>query len=137
MLSTGLGLAGNSAWARCDDAGSNVEIGTCLAAVERDVERELLIALAHAHRSIARRDFMAPVTLARYAAAFDRAQAAWLVWREIDCGEVTKFEWWGGSGAGIAITSCRIDATAARVRDMTARYDLSPDDAPVSHNRAD
>jgi uncharacterized protein YecT (DUF1311 family) len=119
---------------RCVDASSNVEIGACLAEVGLDVERELLLTLAAAQRNIAGRDFMEPTTLARFAAAFDRAQATWLAWREADCGEVTGFEWWGGSGAGIAARSCRIEATVARVRDLTARYDLPPTDTPVSHD---
>jgi uncharacterized protein YecT (DUF1311 family) len=134
VLTAILSLGAVAADARCSDLGSNVEIGACLAAVERDVERELLLTLAAAQRNIAGRDFMTPPTLARFAAAFDRAQAAWLAWREVDCGEVTGFEWWGGSGAGIAARSCRIEATTARVRDLTARYDLPSRDTPVSHD---
>ena len=133
LLVAALLLWGGPASARCADAGSNVEIGNCLVAVERDVWREMLITWGAVQRNIAGRDFMDPPTLARFAAAADRAQAAWRAWRDADCGEVTGFEWWGGSGSGNAILSCRLEATAARVRDLTARYGLPPGDTPVSH----
>lgn len=127
-------LLASPALAYCEDAGSSmVELKTCLAEVETRIETELAIAWAEAQRNIAGRDFMEPVTLARYAAAADRAQAAWAAWRLADCREVTGFDWWGGSGAGAAIRACMIETAAARIRDLAARYQLNAQDYPLAH----
>ena len=108
-----------------------VELKECLAGVEQQVETELLITWAAVQRNIAGRD-LSPTTHARYVAAADRAQAAWTAWRAVECREVTGFDWWGGSGAGVAVRSCMIETTAARVRDLVSRYDLDAADTPLS-----
>jgi|AACY02.2.fsa_nt_gi Uncharacterized protein conserved in bacteria len=111
-----------------------VELKDCLAQVERDLDREATIAFSAAQRNIAERaEYLAPATLARFAAAADRAQAAWRAFVDVDCRETVGFEWWGGSGAGAAIRACVIDATAQRVRSLVARYDLRPEDFPLAH----
>jgi uncharacterized protein YecT (DUF1311 family) len=113
-----------------------VELKDCLAEVEQAVERELSLAWVDVQREIAGRDFLEPTLRARYAAAADRAQAAWRAWREVECREVTGYDWWGGSGAGAAIRACMIETTAARVRDLTARYQLDPAESPKAHAAA-
>jgi uncharacterized protein YecT (DUF1311 family) len=135
LLAAALAAPAAGQSARCGQAGSMIEIKDCLALLERDVERELVIAWSAVHRNVAGRDFLDPLIHARYAAALDRAQAAWKGWRAVECDEVTGFEWWGGSGAGAAIRGCMIETTAARVRDLTARYGLDRADAPISHAR--
>lgn len=127
-------LAAGPALAWCADAGASmVAYKDCLAAVEQRVDGELAIAMTEVQRNVAGRDFLEPTLRARYAAAVDRAQAVWSAWRAVECGEVTGFEWWGGSGAGAAIRECRIATAAARIRDLTARYDLDPAASPLAH----
>ena len=121
-----------SAAAYCEDRSSMVEIKACLAEVERRVEVEMAVVWTAVQQDIATRYFLQNTQRARFAAAADRAQAAWAAFREADCREVTGFEWWGGSGAGAAIRACRIETTAARVRDLIRRYDIDESRAPVS-----
>jgi uncharacterized protein YecT (DUF1311 family) len=113
-----------------------VEMKDCLAEVEQAIEIEMALTWTEVQQNIATRYFLQNTQRARFAAAADRAQAAWAAFREADCREVTGFEWWGGSGAGVAIRSCRIEATAARVRNLTVRYGLDPAEAPPSHDAA-
>ena len=134
LIALALAATPLSAAAWCEDAGSSmVELKDCLASVQEQVELEMLRTWSTVQRDIAGRDFLAPVILARYAAAADRAQAAWRVWRAAECEEVTGYEWWGGTGAGVAVRTCMIETAATRVRDLTARYRLDPAEAPLSH----
>jgi uncharacterized protein YecT (DUF1311 family) len=127
----GLAAAGPAqAW--CEAESSMVETKDCLARVERETANELDLVLAEAQRDVAARDFLDPLLRARFAVALDRAQAAWSAWRDVECGEVVPYEWWGGSGAGAAARSCAIDMTAGRARDLVARYRLDPALIPVS-----
>ena len=41
--------------------------------------------------------------------------------KESDC-DAVEYEWWGGSGAGIAETTCLYSHTAQRVEDLKSRY---------------
>lgn len=127
-----LALFGSPAAAYCERSASMVEHKDCLAAVERAVEVEMAVVWTAVQQDIATRYFLQNTQRARFAAAADRAQAAWAAFREADCREVTGFEWWGGSGAGAAIRACRIETTAARVRNLIRRYDIDPSRAPVS-----
>jgi uncharacterized protein YecT (DUF1311 family) len=131
-----LTLAAGPALAFCEDTASMVEMKDCLAEIEQAVEIEMALTWTQVQQNIATRYFLQNTQRARFAAAADRAQAAWAAFREADCREVTGFEWWGGSGAGVAIRSCRIETTAARVRNLTARYGLDPSDAPLFHDSA-
>ena len=42
--------------------------------------------------------------LAKWKETIVAAQKAWVTFKESDCGAV-EYEWWGGSGAGIAETT--------------------------------
>lgn len=127
----GLAAAGPArAW--CESESSMVEVKDCLARVEQQTALELDLVLVEAHRDIAARDFLDPLLRARFAVALDRAQAAWRAWRDVECGEVVPYEWWGGSGAGAAARGCAIAVTAARARDLVARYRLDAALIPVS-----
>ena len=49
------------------------------------------------------------------------AQRAWVTFKEDDCNAV-QYEWYGGSGASLAVTSCLYHHTADRVADLKSRY---------------
>ncbi|MEM1353127.1 MAG: lysozyme inhibitor LprI family protein, partial [Pseudomonadota bacterium] len=48
------------------------------------------------------------------------SQAAWEAFREAEC-DYAGALFGGGSGTGIGITSCRIELTRARTRELTSR----------------
>lgn len=50
------------------------------------------------------------------------AQRAWVSLREEDCSEVTRYEWYGGSGANPAVATCLYRMTVARTDELRRRY---------------
>jgi uncharacterized protein YecT (DUF1311 family) len=49
-------------------------------------------------------------------------ERAWVAFRDADCDGAVGYEWYGGSGASLAVASCRRDLTRARIADLTTRY---------------
>lgn len=45
------------------------------------------------------------------AQALREVQRAWIAWRDATCA-YEELQWWGGTGAGLAGTSCRLQLTA-------------------------
>ena len=92
-------------------AGSQVEIGDCLADVERSVDATVETVLGFAMASakeldeITERDVAVP--------ALEAGQAAWTAYRDQHC-EFAGATFGGGSGTGIAIRGCRIELGRAR-----------------------
>jgi uncharacterized protein YecT (DUF1311 family) len=64
---------------------------------------------------------MPPEALKTWKATVIAAQKAWITFKESDCAAV-EYEWWGGSGASIAETTCLYSHTADRVADLKSRY---------------
>ena len=93
-------------------AGSQVEIGDCVAATEATVMQTLDAAygLAAANASeideITGREAALP--------ALEAAQAAWTAWRDAECAYRGAL-FGGGSGTGIEIASCRVETGRARI----------------------
>jgi uncharacterized protein YecT (DUF1311 family) len=106
----------------CADLSSNVEIGQCTAEAYKKADEELNAFWPTVLASIdAEAGDMPPDALKSWKESVMAAQRAWITFKENDCGAV-EYEWWGGSGASIAETTCLYSHTADRVADLKSRY---------------
>jgi uncharacterized protein YecT (DUF1311 family) len=94
---------------------SQVETRNCLVAVETTVNAALDSVLGVAMISATDLDNVTGRTVAL--PALEAAQAAWLAYRDAQCDYVGS-TFGGGSGTGIAITSCRIELTRDRIDEL-------------------
>lgn len=74
--------------------------------------------------SIGKADYMDANQRGKWAETLRDAQRAWIAFKETDCGELIFYEWWGGTGAGIASLGSQIDTTRARANDLKSRYQI-------------
>ncbi|NSY38712.1 DUF1311 domain-containing protein [Leisingera sp. ANG59] len=102
----------------CGDAGSQVEIGECVADDEERVEAALAAALRFALDAAEELDNVTERVVA--VPALEAGQKAWEAYREEHCAFVGA-TYGGGSGTGIAIRSCWTSLGRARV-DELMRY---------------
>lgn len=102
----------------CTDAGSQVEIGSCVSDMEARVNAAIESSYSFAMASAKELDEVTGRVVAQ--PALERAQSAWVAFRDAQC-EAVGASYGGGSGTGIAITSCRINLGRARV-DELLRY---------------
>ena len=98
-------------------AGSQVEIGDCVAETEARVNAALDLALEQARAAAEELDGVTGRAVS--VPALDTAQAAWSAWRDAEC-EFVGSTWGGGSGTGIAITACRIGLARDRTEALLA-----------------
>lgn len=106
----------------CANASSNIEIGNCVEAAYQKADKELNAIWPKVLAYIdSQGDYMPADAMAKWKATIVAAQKAWVAFKEGDCAAV-EYEWWGGSGAGIAQTSCLYAHTAQRVDDLKERY---------------
>jgi uncharacterized protein YecT (DUF1311 family) len=99
------------------DLGSQVEIGDCVAATEQRVETSLATMLGFATEAAKELDGVTGRAVS--APALEAAQAAWSAYRDAQC-EYVGATFGGGSGTGIAISSCRIELGRAREAELRA-----------------
>ena len=106
----------------CENASSNIEIGFCTQAAYEKADKELNAIWPKVLAYIdTQGDYVPADALKAWKADIIAAQRSWVAFKESDCAAV-EYEWWGGSGAGIAETSCLYGHTADRVADLTSRY---------------
>jgi uncharacterized protein YecT (DUF1311 family) len=60
--------------------------------------------------------------IAAWKAELKKAQQAWIVFRDMDCGALAAYEWGHGAGMGSATESCILDKTEQRTRELVSRY---------------
>jgi len=65
-----------------------------------------------------------PDARALWKTRLERAQRAWIAFRDADCGDLTDSEWANGSGANAALPACLYDKTVQRTADLLSRYPL-------------
>jgi uncharacterized protein YecT (DUF1311 family) len=99
------------------DLGSQVEIGDCVAATEKRVEANLATMLGFATDAAKELDGLTGRAVSL--PALEASQAAWSAYRDAQCDYVGA-TFGGGSGTGIAISSCRIELGRARVAELAA-----------------
>lgn len=132
VLAIGLVLLPGPALAICQSSGSNAEYKDCVRARADAAEAELRQVFERVMQEVYARDYMELGVRQLWASRMREGQRAWRSFVEIECLENTGFEWWGGSGAGGAISLCRHDKTVARTRDLVDRYSLDKALAPVA-----
>ncbi|MEZ5874677.1 MAG: lysozyme inhibitor LprI family protein [Hyphomicrobiales bacterium] len=106
----------------CDSAGSNVEIKNCLAMAYDKADAELNAIWPQVLASVDQADYLTAEQRAAWKTELREAQRAWVQFKEHDCNGAVLYEWWGGSGAGGAISSCLLAHTKARTDDLKSRY---------------
>ncbi|WP_170765999.1 lysozyme inhibitor LprI family protein [Ruegeria lacuscaerulensis] len=102
----------------CSDAGSQVEIGSCVGAMEERVNQALEASYGFAMQAAKELDDVTGRVVAQ--PALEASQIAWVSYRDAQC-EAVGASFGGGSGTGIAITSCRVDLGRVRV-DQLLRF---------------
>ncbi|WP_435660889.1 lysozyme inhibitor LprI family protein [Leisingera caerulea] len=102
----------------CSDAGSQVEVGECVAKDEERVEAALAAALGFAMDAAEELDKATGRSAA--VSALEAGQTAWEAYRAEHCAFVGA-TYGGGSGTGIAIRSCWTKLGRARI-DELMRY---------------
>ena len=91
--------------------GSQVEVGDCLADIEKNVDATMGVALGFAMASAKELDEVTEREVAL--PALEAGQAAWSAYRDQHC-EYVGSTFGGGSGTGMAIRGCRIELARAR-----------------------
>ncbi len=99
----------------CGDASSQVEIGTCVGDMEKSVGLALETSFSIAMQAAKELDEVTQRVVAQ--PALEASQDAWLGYRDAQCDAVGA-SFGGGSGTGIAITSCRVELGRARVDEL-------------------
>lgn len=106
----------------CDSLSSNVEIGNCIQKAYQDADADLNAVWKQVLGAVERADYMSAEKRAAWKDELQKAQRAWIEFKEHDCKGAVGFEWDGGSGAGIATTNCMLAHTRARTDDLRNRY---------------
>jgi uncharacterized protein YecT (DUF1311 family) len=106
----------------CDGAESNLAMNECLAKAYRSADKELNVVWKQVMRSVDGADYLTPEQRGAWKKELREAQRAWVQFKEHDCNGAVLYEWWGGTGAGGAISSCLLSNTEARTKDLKQRY---------------
>ena len=117
----GMALA-QEAGTDCDSAASNVEIKHCLAEAYQKADTQLNVVWKQVLGTVDSADYLTPEQRDAWRKELREAQRAWVQFKEHDCNGAVLYEWWGGSGAGGAISSCLLEHTEARTADLRSRY---------------
>jgi len=95
--------------------GSQIEIADCVAEAETYVDKAVELSLGFAMTAATELDQVTGRSVA--ASALAAGQAAWSAYRDAHC-DFVGATFGGGSGTGIAISSCRVDLGRARVEEL-------------------
>ena len=106
----------------CSDRQTNVEFKDCLYRHYLAVDRELNRVWKKVIAAIRHNDYLKPNIRKDWEDRLREAQRNWVRFKDIDCNEAVGYEWWGGTGAGSAISFCLIRHTILRTEDLTERY---------------
>lgn len=106
----------------CQSFGSNVEIGRCYSEAYKTADKELNAVWKKVLASIDSSDYVPAPKRKEWRDAIVKAQRHWVSLKTYDCEKAIFFEWWGGSGSGIATMTCLYRMTAARTKELKERY---------------
>lgn len=120
VASSGAGMAQEADV--CAGAESNLALKECLGKAYQNADKQLNIVWKQALGAVDAADYLTPEQRDAWKKELRDAQRAWVQFKEHDCNGAVLYEWWGGSGAGAAITSCLLGYTQARTKDLKARY---------------
>ncbi|HRD78113.1 MAG TPA: lysozyme inhibitor LprI family protein [Hyphomicrobiaceae bacterium] len=106
----------------CETAKTTPDIAWCAGEELKAADAELNKAYQAALTYIAKADHLNVNQRRDWRRALQEAQRHWLAFRKKDCGEVTGWEWYGGTGMGTASLGCEIAKTKTRTEELKARY---------------
>ena len=98
----------------CGDM-SGIDRGECLTKLLYAEEAKLNQAYESAHKVIDTQDSIPISGREEWKHDLDKARDSWENYRDAECALVL-YQWWGGSGAGNAVTACRAQMTIERTR---------------------
>lgn len=121
-----LGLAGaalaQDPGAACEAAMSNVEMTACLGQAYKKADKTLNAVWTQVLATVDGADYLTAEQRNAWKTELREAQRAWVQFKEHDCNGAVLYEWWGGSGASAAISSCLLNHTVTRTKDLGQRY---------------
>jgi uncharacterized protein YecT (DUF1311 family) len=106
----------------CADADTNLAMKDCLGKAYLKADKELNVVWKQVLQSVGDADYLTPEQRGAWKKELREAQRAWVQFKEHDCNGAVGYEWWGGSGASGAISSCLLSKTEARTKDLKQRY---------------
>ena len=104
-----------------DCGGTNAEAMECIIVAYEKADDALTVVWEKVLASVRQEGFMSADEVRLWREDLTAAQSAWLTFRDTDC-DAVSFEWYGGTGANMAMVVCRYDHTVARTRDLEDRY---------------
>jgi uncharacterized protein YecT (DUF1311 family) len=104
--------------AACDNLATNAQSG-CLEKLANAADAKLNEIYRRAVKTIESSD---PDHAAEWKAELKKAEQAWIVFRDTDCGALTGYEWSHGTGMGAATEHCILEKTEQRARELEGRY---------------
>ena len=109
----------------CDNAGTNPEMTECQARELVEADAALNASYRQALDEIKKASHLNANQRRDWERAMRESQRNWLSYREKDCGEVTGWEWYQGTGMRVASLLCKVTKTRARTLELAARYGQS------------
>ncbi len=106
----------------CENPASTPEIAFCVDLELRAADTELNREFQDAIRKIKGARHLNANQRRDWERALREAQRHWIAFRDKDCGEVTGWEWYQGTGQGAATLGCKVVKTKVRIEDLKARY---------------
>ena len=107
----------------CNNATSTVELNYC---DEQELEKADK-ALNEAYRAtlarIEKTTALEPKVRAEWRKSIQDAQRKWIAFRDADCKGATAYEWYGGTGATLAVLGCMRAMTVERTKELRERND--------------
>ncbi len=106
----------------CTAPSSTPEILYCTDVELKTADAELNRAYQDAIAAIKAARHLSPIQRRDWEQALREAQRHWVAFTAKDCGEVTGWEWYQGTGQGTASLACRLLKTKTRTEELKARY---------------
>jgi uncharacterized protein YecT (DUF1311 family) len=109
--------------AACDTAKLGArDLADCLRAAADKADRDLHAAVDAALKAIDTRQGLMSSQKARWRRSLNESQSLWVGWRDSECQDVAPFEAGMTAKGGDPRLGCIIDADAARIDSLKARY---------------
>ncbi len=106
----------------CDNASSNVEMTHCGWQEFERADEKLNAIYQEAISHIRATGSDLPAGAEEWEKKLRETQRAWVTFRDLNCDELIRIEWGGGSGTSLATATCRTEMTKSRITTLRERY---------------
>ncbi|QFU15587.1 lysozyme inhibitor LprI family protein [Microvirga thermotolerans] len=106
----------------CESESSTYAQSACLDKALKAADGELNAVYKKALELIDKDDMMSAEQHRNWKQALQKAQRAWVAFRDADCGEPVGYEWSQGTGMGPATLACLLQKTRIRTAELRQRY---------------